>query len=107
MPIANERLKDWGDATCPGVIGDALAPHGISLLKRSDGKTQLYVVNHGGRESIEMFELVRINRDGGLAWHGCVVSTQTYNDVAALANGGFYATYPTALQTPGSDLFTG
>jgi len=107
MPIAQEPLKDWGGGACPGAIGDALAPHGISLLKRSDGKTQLYVVNHGGRESIEMFELMTFNGEWGLAWHGCVISTQAYNDVAALANGGFYATHPTALQTLGSDLFTG
>ena len=32
-------------------------PHGISLLKRKDGAVQIFAVNHGGRESIEMFEL--------------------------------------------------
>jgi hypothetical protein len=42
-----------------------------------------------------------------VVWHGCVVSTQGYNDVAALADGGFIATHPTALQTPGQDLFAG
>src|SRR5579872_772715 len=59
-PSADPR-KDWGDPACPGPIGDALRPHGISLLKRKDGAVQLFVVNHmvnpGGRESIEMFEL--------------------------------------------------
>ncbi|MEI9811216.1 MAG: hypothetical protein WDO18_00450 [Acidobacteriota bacterium] len=43
-----EPLKDWGDPTCPGPIGDTLGPHGTSLVKRSNGKIQLYVVNHGG-----------------------------------------------------------
>ena len=43
---------------------------------------QLYVVNHGGRESIEMFELLRVGGTWELAWHGCVVSADPYNDVA-------------------------
>src|SRR5207244_1741318 len=59
--------------------------------------------NHGGRESIEMYEINQLS----LIWHGCVTSMQPYNDVAALATGGFIATHPTALQTPGLDLFTG
>ena len=29
-----------------------------------------------------------------LVWHGCVVSSKDFNDVAALANGGFYGTHP-------------
>lgn len=92
-----EPRKDWGDPACPGPIGDALRPHGISLLKRKNGAVQLFVVNHGGRESIEMFELKQ-SRD--LIWHGCVVSARDFNDVAALPDGGFIATHPTALQPP-------
>ena len=92
-----EPRKDWGDPACPGTIGDALAPHGISLSKRNGGAVQIYVVNHGGRESIEMFELKQ-SRD--LIWHGCVVSARDFNDVAALPDGGFIATHPTALQPP-------
>jgi hypothetical protein len=103
IPVTAEPLATWGDPKCPGPIGDALSPHGISLAKRSGGKWQLYVVNHGGRESIEMYEL----KAGVLLWHGCVTSMQPYNDVAALMDGGFVATHPTALQTPGMDLFTG
>ena len=104
---SSDPLKTWGDGACPGPIGDALAPHGISLTKRTDGKMELFVVNHGGRESIEMFELTQTAADVSLAWHGCVVSKQAFNDVAALSDGGFVATHPTALQTPGQDLFAG
>jgi hypothetical protein len=112
IPTTAEPLKDWGDSACPGAIGDALAPHGISLLKRNDGKIQLYVVNHGRRESIEMFEVKQTHGELTLVWHGCVLSplqaaTQGYNDVAALPDGGFVATHPTTLQTPGTDLFAG
>ena len=98
-PTAEPR-KDWGDPACPGPIGDALRPHGISLLKRNNGAIQVYVVNHGGRESIEMFELKQAKGTPDLIWHGCVVSTQAYNDVAAEPDGGFIATHPTALQPP-------
>jgi len=116
-PTAEPR-KDWGDPACPGPLGDLLRPHGISLLKRSSGAVQVYVVNHGGRESIEMFELKQAEGASTLIWHGCVTSTQAFNDVAAQPDGSFIATHPTALQppappagqgrgAPGSDLFSG
>jgi sugar lactone lactonase YvrE len=99
-PTADPR-KDWGDPSCPGPLAaDALRPHGISLLKRCTGAVQLYVVNHGGRESIEMFELKQSSGTSDLIWHGCVVSKEAFNDVAAEPDGGFIATHPTALQPP-------
>jgi hypothetical protein len=96
----SEPRKDWGDPACPGPLGDALRPHGISLLKRKNGAIQVYVVNHGGRESIEMFELKQSGGTSELVWHGCVVSKEAFNDVAAQPDGGFIATHPTALQPP-------
>jgi hypothetical protein len=100
LAVSAEPRKDWGEPACPGPIGDALRPHGISLLKRAGGAVQVFVVNHGGRESIEMFELKQAGGTSNLIWHGCVVSTQAFNDVAAQPNGGFIATHPTALQPP-------
>ncbi|MFM2125973.1 MAG: hypothetical protein RL328_2424 [Acidobacteriota bacterium] len=97
LTATNEPLKDWGEAACPGPIGDQLAPHGTSLAKRSNGAWQLYVVNHGGRQSIEMFELKQMGTAWSIVWHGCVPSAIDYNDVAALADGGFIATYPTGI----------
>jgi hypothetical protein len=109
IPITVEPRKDWGDPACPGPVGDGLVPHGISLLKRSGGAIQLFVVNHGGRQSIEMFELHRAAGAWDLVWHGCVVAAKEYNDVAALPDGGFIATHPTALREPGdnSNIFGG
>jgi hypothetical protein len=98
LAVSAEPRKDWGDPACPGPIGDALRPHGISLLKRTGGAVQVFVVNHGGRESIEMFELKQSGGTSDLIWHGCVVSMQAFNDVAAQPDGGFIATHPTALQ---------
>jgi hypothetical protein len=57
MAVTNEPDKSWGVPSCPGPIGDALVSHGESLAKRKNGAWALYVVNHGSRQSIEMFEL--------------------------------------------------
>jgi hypothetical protein len=96
MPITDDPKKDWGDPACPGPVGDMLIPHGISLLK-----TRLYVVNHGGRQSVEMYELKKTGGNWGLLWHGCVVTKQEFNDLAVTSDGGFIATHPTALMAPG------
>jgi hypothetical protein len=110
IPITAEPRKDWGDAACPGPAIDAMVPHGISLGKRTGGALQLYVVNHGGgRQSIEMFELKQAAGNWTLVWHGCAVTMAEFNDVAVLPDGGFIATHPTSLMTPGNnaDLMSG
>ena len=109
IAVTAEPKKDWGAAACPGPIGDVLVPHGISLAKRSGGTWELYIVNHGGRQSIEMYELKPAAGSWSLVWHGCVPSMWDFNDVAALPDGSFIATHPTALRQPGdtSDLFAG
>lgn len=94
--------KSWGDPACPGPIGDALVSHGESLAKRRDGKWALYVVNHGGRQSIEMFELKPAGGSWSLVWRGCEVGAHEYNDVAILPDGGFVGTYPTGLSSGGN-----
>jgi hypothetical protein len=110
IPITAEPRKDWGDAACPGPVIDAMVPHGISLGKRNGGTMQLYVVNHGGgRQSIEMFELKQAGGSWTLVWHGCAITMAEFNDVAVLPDGGFIATHPTSLMTPGNnaDLMSG
>jgi hypothetical protein len=107
MPITVEPLKDWGDPSCPGPADDMLSPHGMSFSRRSSSVLQLYVVNHGGRESIEMYEVKQGAATWGLVWHGCVVAKNDYNDVAALPDGSFVATHPNSLRIKGSDLVGG
>jgi len=107
MAVTAEPDKAWGDASCPGPIGDALISHGESLARRRNGVWALYVVNHGGRESIEMFELKPAAGSWALVWRGCVVGAHDYNDVAILPDGGFVGTYPTALRAAGGNAFGG
>lgn len=87
--------NDWGDDNCPGEIGEALSPHGIHLSERDDGTRQLLVVNHGGRESVEMFEVNGAGDELNLTWRGCTVMPERsfLNDVVALAGGGFLVTH--------------
>ena len=103
MAITSDPEKGWGDPACPGPIGDALVSHGSSLAKRRNGPWALYVVNHGDRQSIEMFELKSAGGAWSLVWHGCVVGAHDYNDVAILPDGGYVGTYPTALVSPGNN----
>lgn len=96
-----EADKTWGDPACPGPIGEALLSHGSSLAKRRDGAWALYVVNHGGRESIEMYELKQAAGTWAMAWRGCKVGAHAYNDVAILPDGGFVGSYPSGLVPAG------
>jgi hypothetical protein len=84
----------WGAPDCEGPPSTAFSPHGIHLAKRADGLLQLLVVQHGGRESVEMFEVTQDEDAGwGLAWRGCAVAPDGgLNDVVALPEGGFLAT---------------
>lgn len=86
--------SEWGDDACQRQPGDKIAPHGIDLALRDDGRWQLAVVNHLPRESVELFELIPAE-PWSLVWKGCVdVEGQYYfNDVALAADGSFYASH--------------
>jgi hypothetical protein len=84
----------WGDPTCPGPPGAAFSPHGIHLSARPDGLQQLLVVQHGGRESIEFFEVEGSGAKARVSWRGCVIAPDRtwLNSVAAIPSGGFVTT---------------
>ena len=79
---------------CPGPPGPGFDPHGIDLAQRPDGASELLVVNHGGRESIELFAVDDVQGAPALVWRGCVLAPPDalLNDVAALPDGGFVTT---------------
>ena len=86
-----EEASEWGDAACGPPDTAVFSPHGIDIETRADGRHELAVVNHGGRESVELFEMFD---DGTLAWRGCVNAPEDgfFNDVVLLRDGGFWAT---------------
>lgn len=84
--------------SCPGPIDltarDKFRAHGLYLLAGRNSVHTLYVVHHGTRESIEVFEFDRRARPPTLTWIGCAVAPDPIglNSVVGLADGGFVTT---------------
>ena len=78
------------DAAVPAT---ALQPHGIALWRDSAGDRYLYVVNHGTRESVEIYRFVE-QPSPHLVWKDCVTLPENAmgNSVAVARDGSFYAT---------------
>lgn len=116
-PDRNPRT-DWDRSTyadCPGPPDLTQAsPHGINVETDDRGRSTLYVVNHGGREAIEVFRVAR--RPAGervaLTWIGCAVMPEATfpNGVAPLpGRDGFVVSNfldPTST-APFAGMFTG
>lgn len=87
-------LATWGDENCSAPDTSLFSPHGIDLNQRESGEHQVLVVNHGGRESVEFFELVE-GETTTLRWRGCAIppGDPFINDVAGLQDGGFFVTH--------------
>ena len=83
---------------CPGVPDAAtkakFQTHGLSLREGRNGVHTLYVVLHGGRESVEVFTLDTRPQTPTLAWIGCAVAPEPIglNSIRWLDDGGFIAT---------------
>ena len=81
--VASGRTADPdapGDPACPPPDPALFHPHGLFVDARDD----LWVVNHGGRDSVEAFAIRGSGDDATLAWRGCVVlpAGTSGNDVA-------------------------
>ncbi len=79
---------------CPGEPDLAnFSSHGLDYVQRGKRGT-LYVVNHGGRESIEVFEVDTSGAKPTFTWTGCVVAPDGFwpDAVAALPGGGMVVT---------------
>ncbi len=87
--------ENWGGTDCRTPPGSAFSPHGIDLVLRPDGRRELFVVNHGGRESVEFFEVLGGPDTWQIVWRGCALPPPgTYmNDVAALPGGEFLVSH--------------
>lgn len=88
-------------ASCPGPLDTKQAVlHGLSLRPAQAGRYTLYATNHGGRESIEVFELDSRGPAPSGVWIGCVLMPDKLaaNSVAAFSDGALVAT---VLTLPG------
>ena len=94
---AKERLSAPYDA-CPGPLEgtdrETFRTHGLYLKPGRNGVHTLYVVHHGRRESVEIFEVDARAKPPGITWIGCAVAPDPIglNAVVALPDGGFAAT---------------
>jgi SMP-30/Gluconolactonase/LRE-like region len=96
--------------SCPGPLDPKQAVlHGLSLRKAQTGRYTVYATNHGGRESIEVFEFDARGATPSATWIGCVLMPDAMpaNSVAAFSDGSLVAT---VLIMPGKtfeDAFAG
>ncbi len=91
-------------AECPGVPNsEAFLTHGLNMRAGRNGHSALYVVGHGGREAIEVFDVDATGTKPMLTWTGCVVlpAEHAANSVASLADGSLLITIPL---DPGKDI---
>ena len=82
-------------ANCPGPLDPKLALlHGLSLRPGAGGRYTVYATNHGGRESVEVFELDASGAAPAVTWVGCVLAPgkMSFNSVAAFSDGTIVAT---------------
>jgi hypothetical protein len=105
---------------CPGPTS-RFQPHGLTLREGGQGTHTLYVVGHGPREAIEVFELNASGAAPTLRWIGCIPApegTRRINSITALpgdylgatnfdtAGGELWEWYPTFgwTEVPGSRM---
>ncbi len=92
--MARPRHDRGTYGSCPGPVTGGFRPHGLSLRPGDNTTHTLYVVRHGEREAIEVFEVDAGAASPTLVWIGCVVAPEgvSMNSVAALPGGGFVVT---------------
>jgi hypothetical protein len=82
-------------SNCPGPPPENLfAAHGLAIQEMRGRPARLLVVNHGGRQSIEVFDISMKREMPQLHWVGCVVfpNNLSLNAVAPIRHGGFVVT---------------
>jgi SMP-30/gluconolaconase/LRE-like protein len=92
---ASARADKTKYANCPAPLDPKQAVlHGLSLRPAQKGRFTVYATNHGGRESIEVFELDTTGATPTATWIGCVLMPMNMaaNSVAAFRDGTLVAT---------------
>jgi len=85
-------------AECPGPLDpnekEKFSAHGLNIRAGSGSVHTLYVVHHGFRESVEVFEIDTKPTPPSVAWIGCAVppATVNMNSVSPVPDGGVVVT---------------
>jgi hypothetical protein len=89
LSLAARPEPRYAGCTAPDLT--ALQTHGLDV-RTAKGRITVYAINHGGRESVEIFQLHPAA--GTAEWIGCALSPDGVNgnSIAALADGTFVIT---------------
>ena len=84
---------------------ELFSSHGIALKPIDENRFEAYAVNHGGRESVEIFDLTIQDDTPEIAWKGSLPTPYGLrgNAVAPLSD-GFLVTIPMMESNPGTFL---
>jgi hypothetical protein len=107
-PRALQDMQAFG--ACPGSPDpNSFVTHGLALRPGTAGRSTLYVVGHGGREAIEVFDVDASGESPVLTWRGCVLTPDGMeaNSVAALADGSMLVTIPLLTDVPIAEAMMG
>lgn len=94
-PRIEHDMETYG--ACPGAPdAGAFVSHGLHIRAGENGHSTLYVVGHGGRESIEVFDVDATGAQPRLTWTGCVLTPESMqaNSVTSFSDGSLLATIP-------------
>lgn len=92
---AADRPDERAYPDCPGPpAADDFPTHGIYAEPGAGPRHRLFVVRHGEREAVEIFEVDTSPELPAVTWLGCVVAPEPIglNSVRGLPDGGFIAT---------------
>ncbi len=92
---AAERLDSETYPECPGPpSAGAFTTHGVYVAPGEGPVHELFVVGHGARESIEVFEVDTRGTMPAVTWIGCAIAPDPIglNSVRGLPDGGFITT---------------
>lgn len=108
--VSSARADTAKFAACPAPLDPKQAVlHGLSLRPAQTGRYTLYATNHGGRESIEVFDVDARGAAPTATWTGCVLMPEKLaaNSVAAFSDGALVATVLTLPGKTFQDVWAG
>ncbi len=94
-PHARQDMLTYN--ACPGSPNpNNFVAHGLNIRSETDGHSKLYVVGHGDREAIEVFDVDANSDVPVLTWIGCIMTPDSMqaNSVASFADGSLVVTIP-------------
>ncbi len=107
---ATEQLDAEVYPECPGPPSSgAFTSHGLYIEPGEGATYTLFVVGHGARESIEVFEIDTAGTMPTFTWIGCAIAPDPIglNSVRGLPGGGFITTNFNALNEPMMAMMSG